>query len=198
MSNPKTWAEAFPRAAAAATGAAHGVPAVQNSAAWIPADSQTYQDISWWAPAFTGQVVTKETAMRVSAVYACVRLICGSLASMPLVVYERTSRGPVPIEDHPLWWLLNEEPTARYTAATASEYSTQCVLLRGDAFRQIVRDRAGGVAELVPQDPDMTIAERRGNRLGYYVQDGKPASASIRTTCCICLGSASTAFAACR
>ncbi|MHA6905135.1 phage portal protein [Ralstonia syzygii subsp. celebesensis] len=173
MSNPKTWAEAFPRAAAAATGAAHGVPAVQNSAAWIPADSQTYQDISWWAPAFTGQVVTKETAMRVSAVYACVRLICGSLASMPLVVYERTSRGPVPIEDHPLWWLLNEEPTARYTAATASEYSTQCVLLRGDAFRQIVRDRAGGVAELVPQDPDMTIAERRGNRLGYYVQDGE-------------------------
>lgn len=171
MTNQKSWAEAFPRAAVAASRSA--VPAVRNSGAWIPADSQTYQDISWWAPAFTGQVVTKETAMRVSAVYACVRLICGSLASMPIDVYERTSEGPKLIEDHPLWWLLNEEPTARYTAATASEYGTKCVLLRGDGFRQIKRNRAGGVIELVPQDPDMTVVERRGDRLGYYVQDGE-------------------------
>lgn len=152
---------------------AAGVLAPQNnSGGWINGDSQTYQDISWWAPSYAGQVVTKETAMRVSAVYACVRLIAGSIASLPLPVYERTPDGRKRQDLHPLFWKLNEEPTPRFTAATMWEYATKCVLLRGDAFLWVKRNAAFVVTELVPIDPDMVIVERQGDRLVYYVQEG--------------------------
>lgn len=145
---------------------------VQNAGGWVNGDSQTYQDISWWAPSFAGQVVTKETAMRVSAVYACVRLIAGSIASLPLPIYERTPQGRKRIDDHPLYWVLNEEPTPRFTASTMWEFVTKAVLLRGDGFAVIVRDRSGNAIELVPMDPDNVIVERSDNRLVYYVQMG--------------------------
>lgn len=148
------------------------VIAPKNSGGWINGDSQTYQDISWWAPSYAGQVVTKETAMRVSAVFSCVRLIAGSIASLPLPIYERTEAGRKAVYNHPLWWVLNEEPTPRFTASTMWEYLTKCVLLRGDAFVLIVRDRAGRVTELQPMDTDNVIVERKENRLAYYVQDG--------------------------
>ena len=171
MTTELTWADAFPRAAQAAKRQGE-VTSVNNSGGWVNGDSQTYQDISWWAPSFAGQVVTKETAMRVSAVYACVRLIAGSIASLPLPVYERTPLGRKQIDDHPLYWILNEEPTPRFTASTMWEYVTKSVLLRGDGFVWIKRNRAGVINELIPIDPDLVIVERKENRLVYYVQDG--------------------------
>jgi HK97 family phage portal protein len=147
-------------------------PGIRNAGGWINGDSQTYQDISWWAPSFAGQVVTKETAMRVSAVYACVRLIAGSIASLPLPVYARTPEGRKRLDEDPLFWILNEEPTARFTASTMWEFVVKSVLLRGDGFVYIVRDRAGRVVELVPIDPDNVVVERKENRLAYYVQEG--------------------------
>lgn len=171
MTTELSWADAFPRAAQAAKRQGE-VTSVNNTGGWINGDSQTYQDISWWAPSYAGQVVTKETAMRVSAVYACVRLIAGSIAALPLPVYERTPLGRKQIEDHPLHWILNEEPTPRFTASTMWEYVTKSVLLRGDGFVWIKRNRAGVINELIPIDPDMVIVERKENRLVYYVQEG--------------------------
>ena len=52
-------------------------PEIRNAGGFSQVDSQTYQDITWWAPSYAGQVVTKETAMRVSAVFAAVRLLAG-------------------------------------------------------------------------------------------------------------------------
>jgi HK97 family phage portal protein len=146
-------------------------PAVQNT--WTSADSQAFQDIAWWAPSYTGQPVTAQTSMRVSAVYACVRLLSGSIASLPLPVYERTPAGRKLLEDHPLWWILNEEPTPRFTSAAAWQYATKSVLLRGDAFMQIKRNAAGVVNGLIPLDPDFVVVERNDDRLVYYVQDGE-------------------------
>ena len=145
------------------------VIAPQNS--WQNADSQQYQDVSWWAPSFTGQPVTAQTAMRVAAVYACVRLLAGSIGSLPLPIYERTPQGRKEIDDHPLWWILNEEATPRFTSAAGWQYAVKCVLLRGDAFMMIKRNRAGVINALIPLDPDMVIVERQGDRLMYYVHD---------------------------
>lgn len=139
---------------------------------WTNADSTAFQDVAWWAPSYTGQPVTPQTAMRVSSVYACVRLVAGSLSSLPIPVYERVAGGRQRIDDHPLFWLLNEEPTPRFTAATMWEYMVKSALLRGDGFAFIGRNRAGVVNELVPLDPDYVMVERRGNRLAYYIQDG--------------------------
>src|SRR4051794_21278833 len=62
-----------------------------------------------------GAQVNDKSAMRVSAVYACVRLIAGAIASLPLPLYERTAEGRKPAE-HDYWWLLNERPAANFSA----------------------------------------------------------------------------------
>ncbi|MBN9376475.1 MAG: hypothetical protein J0I40_14025, partial [Cellulomonas sp.] len=55
--------------------------------------------------------IDERTAMRASAVYACVALIAGKVAALPLQINERTPDGPRRLEQlHDYWWLLNERP----------------------------------------------------------------------------------------
>ena len=60
----------------------------------------------------SGASVTADSAMKVSAVYGCVSLIAGAIATLPLGVFERTAEGRDKA-DHPYWWLFNEQPTLR-------------------------------------------------------------------------------------
>jgi HK97 family phage portal protein len=126
-------------------------------------------------PAASGIYVTPENAMRVAAVYACVRLIAGAVASLPWHIYKRTQDGRDRVEDASLWWLLNEQPTARYSAATHWEYVLTAILLRGDSFTLIKRGPMGDVRELVPLPWESVQVQREtsdsSDRLKYYVQD---------------------------
>ena len=56
----------------------------------------------------SGASVTADSAMKVSAVYGCVSLIAGAIATLPLGVFERTQEGRDKA-DHPYWWLFNEQ-----------------------------------------------------------------------------------------
>lgn len=96
-----------------------------------------------------GAAVTEATSMRVSAVYACVRLIAGAIAGLPLPIYERTEEGKKRA-DHDYWWLLNERPCPTYSAAQFWEFVVWQVLLRADAVCYLVRNRAGRVTSIVP------------------------------------------------
>lgn len=120
-----------------------------------------------------GISVNAESAMRVSAVFACVQRIAGAIASMPIHQYERTTSGRTPVENAPLWWLLNEQPTARYTAASMWEHVTSNFLLRESGFVLIGRSRSGDIKELIPL-PWSAVEPRRNeakNRLEYSIQD---------------------------
>jgi HK97 family phage portal protein len=117
-----------------------------------------------------GYAVTEDTAMRVSAVYACVRLIAGAVATMPLNVYERTKEGRKEL-DSPLWYLLNESPSSRWTSASMWEWVIKCNCLNGDAFVVIKRNAAGVVTELRPLHPHMVRVHRVGDRLTYSVNE---------------------------
>lgn len=89
-------------------------------------------------PSSAGVVVNEAVARSVSAVWACVDRISGSIASMPLPVYERSAAGRQRV-DHEVWWLLNEQPWDNLSAATFMEYLVGCLLLGGDAFAEILR-----------------------------------------------------------
>jgi HK97 family phage portal protein len=125
-------------------------------------------------PAAAGVSVTPVSAMRVSAVFACVRLIAGALSTMPLHVYRSSADGRQRIDD-PLWWLLNEQPTPRYTAASHWESVGTAMLLRGDSFTFIGRDAMGRPREFIPLPHGCVHVERvqEGGRdfLKYYVND---------------------------
>jgi len=85
-----------------------------------------------------GVHVTEQSAMAVSAVYSCVGLIGGAIASMPFHLFMRTTDGRERY-DSDLWWLFNESPFDGWTAAAAWQFAAQSVALRGDGFWQIHR-----------------------------------------------------------
>lgn len=120
-----------------------------------------------------GPVVNANTAMRASAVYACVSLIAGAIAALPWPIYERVGDSRKRA-DHPVWWLLNEQPTACFSSFAFWEYLISCKLLRGDGLAWIVRNNAGEPLELIPLPRDQVIIERRDKRNIYFVElDGE-------------------------
>lgn len=143
----------------------------QNAVA--SSDTQGMMELFGDWSTFAGPAVTPETAMRLSTVYRCTALLAGAIACLPLPIFRMSDDGEsrVASPEHPLWYLLNSEPTARFTAATAWEYWVASMLLRGDGFGVLRRNRAGEVREIIPVPSQCTVVERRGDRLAYYISD---------------------------
>jgi HK97 family phage portal protein len=127
-----------------------------------------------------GPPVTASTAMQHTAVYACVTLLAGAQAILPLSFFERVDNlaGRKRIK-HDLWWLFNEQPSPLLPAAVFWEYIAASRLLQGDGFALLVRNRAGTITEALPLSPLEVDVKRIGNRLIYpvWAQDlngGKP------------------------
>ncbi len=59
----------------------------------------------------SGMRVSADSAMRLAAVYACVRILSETMASLPLVVYRaRADGGKDRVTDHWLYRLLGKKP----------------------------------------------------------------------------------------
>lgn len=127
-------------------------------------------------PSKSGQRVNHETAMRLSSVFACVRVLSESLAQLPLILY-RGGDGDTKqrATDHPLYWLLHNQPNQWQTSFEFRELLMWHAALRGNAYAYI--NRAGGrIAELLPLDPDKTkVVTKPDLSLSYIVSrmDGR-------------------------
>jgi len=134
----------------------HGRGAIEASSTWDPLYNTTVAG---------GSAVNAITAMQSSAVYACISLIGGAIASMPMHIYER-----LPDQrkraDSKLWWLLNEQPSPTITSATMWEYLLASKLLMGDGFAQILR-RGAEIVGLEPWSPTRVDVKRVDGRLKY-------------------------------
>lgn len=116
---------------------------------------------------------SEASAMRVTAVYACVQLIAGAIASMPMHVYQRAKDGDLKRDlNNDLWWILNEEFSPRWPASAGWSFMVQSKLLHGDGFAEILRDRNGKIVGLMPIHPRRVepIVSGDGMRLVYRVQ----------------------------
>jgi len=113
-------------------------------------------------------VVTPDTAMRVAAVYACVRLISGAVANLPLHVKRRVDA--VTREDlssSEIWSVLRRKPNGWQTPSQFKRMMQAHILLRGNAYAQIVRSR-GKVLALNPLNPDrMEVTQTDALELAY-------------------------------
>lgn len=134
---------------------------------------------SQWSEFFTsaassGVSVTAESAKRVSAVFACVRLIGGSVSLLPCHVYTRDAKGDRARADHPAWWLLNESPYATLTSASFWEFNIANMLLRGGGINQIMRDRNGNPIGFMPIPRECVRIEYKKDlgQLVYFINDG--------------------------
>jgi HK97 family phage portal protein len=124
----------------------------------------------------SGYAVTDKTALQVSTVYACITVLAGTIAQLPVAQYRLQPDGMrKPIKRNNLWYLLNETPAPAWTAASWKEWIVRCVILRGDQHTEIIRSKTGAsLGEVVGfkiHHPDNVVVRRVGDRLAYDVMD---------------------------
>lgn len=118
----------------------------------------------------SGKPVNERTAMQTTAVYACVRILAEAVASLPLHVYEyQDDGGKKLVHDHPLYYLLHDEPNPEMTSFVFRETLMSHLLIWGNAYAQIIRDGAGRVLGLYPLLPDKMDVQRDDLGNIYYV-----------------------------
>ena len=119
--------------------------------------------------------VTPRSAESVSTVYACVSAISETIASLPLVLYRRDGAdGRERAKDHPLYRVLHDLPNGQQTALEFREQMQASVLLRGNAYAEVVRGYDGQVRELLPLHADrVQVLKLDTGRLAFDVFNDK-------------------------
>ena len=117
----------------------------------------------------SGKRVNEQTAMQITAVYSCVRVISESIASLPVHLYrEIGSGGKEKATDHPLYAILHDEPNPEMTSFVFRETMMTHLLLWGNAYAQIVRNGKGEVIALYPLMPNRMNVDRDKDGQIYY------------------------------
>jgi len=107
--------------------------------------------------------------MQMTAVYCCVRILSEAVASLPLQFYRYTDDGgKEKAVDHPLYFLLHDEPNAEMTSFIFRETLMTHLLLWGNAYSQIIRNGKGEVVALYPLMPDRMKVDRDEHGRLYY------------------------------
>lgn len=129
-----------------------------------------------YAPTNTGVDVSESNAMKLTAVYACVRILSEEIASLPLIVYKRRKgAGRDRAKDHPAYHVLHDSPNPEMTSIIYRETGQSHCCLWGNSYSFINRFRTGEF-ELYPLLPDRTYPKRdpETKRLFYVtINDGK-------------------------
>lgn len=134
-----------------------------------PRNSYEGQDFSYlFGRTTSGENVDEFKAMQTTAVYACVRILAEAVASLPIHVYERTATGKEKKVDHPLYFLLHDEPNPEMSSFVFRETLMTHLLIWGNAYVQIIRDRSGQVISLYPLLPDKMSVHRDESGKLYY------------------------------
>ena len=119
-----------------------------------------------------GKSVNERSAMQMTAVYACVRILSESIAGLPLHMYRYEDDGSkTKAVEHPLYHLLHDEPNPEMTSFIFRETLMSHLLLWGNAYAQIIRNGKGDVIGLYPLMPDrMTVDRDEKGHLYYQYQ----------------------------
>jgi HK97 family phage portal protein len=118
----------------------------------------------WFEPvsirSSSGIRVSPDGSLRLSAVYACVRILSETMASLPLVLYRnRADGGKDRITDHWLHNLLCRRPNRYQNPFEWREMLQGHLALRGNAYNQIITNPRGEIVELIPIHPDRVKVE---------------------------------------
>lgn len=131
----------------------------------------------WFEPVSTrtssGMRVTPDASLRLSAVYACVRILSETMASLPIVLYrKRGDGGKDRVTDHWLHTLLCRRPNRYQNPFEWREMLQGHLALRGNAYNQIITNPRGEIMELIPIHPDRVRMELlRSGEFRYRVTD---------------------------
>ena len=117
----------------------------------------------------SGKTVTERSAMQMTAVYSCVRILAEAIAGLPLHVYRYNSNGgKEKAIDHSLYLILHDEPNPEMSSFVFRETLMTHLLLWGNAYAQIIRNSKGEVVALYPLMPNKMSVDRDENGQLYY------------------------------
>jgi HK97 family phage portal protein len=116
-----------------------------------------------------GKMVTERSAMQMTAVYSCVRILAEAVAGLPLHLYRYTKDGgKEKAIDHHLYILLHDEPNPEMSSFVFRETLMTHLLLWGNAYAQIIRNGKGEIVALYPLMPNKMTVDRDENGSLYY------------------------------
>jgi len=137
---------------------------------YIPKSSVQTSDAGWHPlldasfVTASGITINSKTALTISAVWACVKIISETLGSLPLILYEQMANGDRERAlKHPLYPILKGSPNQWQTAMEFWEMMGGHLALRGNAFAKIEWGFGGVVKSLTPLNPDKVIIRRLKN-----------------------------------
>lgn len=117
----------------------------------------------------SGKRVNERSAMQMTAVYSCVRILSEAVAGLPLHLYRYTKDGgKEKAVEHPLYFLLHDEPNPEMTSFVFRETLMTHLLLWGNAYAQIIRNGKGEILALYPLMPDRMTVDRDDMGRLYY------------------------------
>jgi len=119
----------------------------------------------------SGVIVNPQTAMQAAAVYASIKVLAESVAMLPCNLLRLDADGGVEkADDHPLFYLLHDQPNDFQTAVEFWEMVVLHLCLRGNCYAYVNRTQRGDVVEIIPQHPDMVRVTMMDNwQLKYSV-----------------------------
>lgn len=113
--------------------------------------------------------VSPETAMKLAAVYSCIYVLASNVAQMPLHVMRKTDKGVNVARDHPVFYLVHDEPNEWQTSYKWRELKQRHILGWGNGFTRVHRSRRGEVSGLEACMPWETTLLNTGGRYTYGV-----------------------------
>ena len=117
----------------------------------------------------SGKTVTERSAMQMTAVYACVRILSEAVAGLPLHFYRYKADGSKEKAiDSNLYHLIHDEPNPEMSSFVFRETLMTHLLLWGNAYAQIIRNGKGEVIALYPLMPNKMSVDRDENGKLYY------------------------------
>lgn len=126
----------------------------------------------WMGTSSSGKTVSADKAIRLSAVWACVRLLSESVSTLPLKIYERQADGSrKAATGHPAWAVLCRRPNPEMTPSRFMLMVVASICLRGNAFieKKFIGSRLVSLVPLLPQN--MVVKRLETGSLEYTYTD---------------------------
>lgn len=117
----------------------------------------------------SGTNVNERSALQIATVYACVRILAETIASLPLNMYRKTNDYREEAIDHPLYHIVHDEANDEMSSFTFWETVMTHLLLWGNAYCQIVRTGKNNIVGLYPLLPDRVEVDRNDKGQIYYI-----------------------------
>tara|TARA_Y100000401_G_scaffold5734_1_gene3883 strand:+ start:3716 stop:4906 length:1191 start_codon:yes stop_codon:yes gene_type:complete len=142
---------------------------IDNIANFFRPQKEEKRHVNYFTTLNQTQNYSQDNALTFTAVWAAIRLLSESISCLPLSVYKKEKNGDkTELTEDPVCYLLKYRPNTYQNKVTFLEKIMTDLLLDGNSYVQIVRNRNGRPVELLPLKYANMNTILKDNRLFYH------------------------------